>query len=194
MPFQFSPTSIPEVILIEPRVYPDGRGFFMESYKRSDFAAHGICETFVQSNHSFSAKGVLRGLHYQRTPKAQGKLIRALAGAIFDVAVDMRCGSPTYGKWLGVELSAVTRLMLYVPPGFAHGFCVTTEQAEILYMTTEEYAPAYEAGVNWQDPDLAINWPIANPELSERDAHWPVLREADNNFEYILRTPIDQRT
>jgi dTDP-4-dehydrorhamnose 3,5-epimerase len=194
MPFQFSRTRIPEVILIEPRVYLDRRGFFMESYKRSEFAAHGICETFVQSNHSFSAKDVLRGLHYQRNPKAQGKLVRALVGSIFDVAVDMRRGSPTFGKWLGVELSAVTRSMLYVPPGFAHGFCVTSERAEILYMTTEEYAPAYEAGVSWQDPDLAISWPTANPELSERDAHWPIFREADHNFEYSLDTSLDQRT
>ena len=106
----------------------------------------------------------------------------------------MRRGSPTYGKWLGVELSALTRLMLYVPPGFAHGFCVTSERAEISYMTTEEYAPAYEAGVNWQDPDLAISWPTANPELSKRDAHWPAFRGANNNFEYIFHAPVDQLT
>jgi dTDP-4-dehydrorhamnose 3,5-epimerase len=194
MPFRFSRMSIPEVVLIEPRVYPDGRGFFMECYKRSEFAAYGICETFVQSNHSFSGKGVLRGLHYQKTPKAQGKLIRAIAGEIFDVSLDMRRGSPTYGKWFGIELSAATRLMLYVPAGFAHGFCVTSNDAEILYMTTSEYAPLYEAGVNWQDPDLAIDWPTANPEISERDAHWPSLREADNDFEYIVNKPLDQHS
>ncbi|MGH9821543.1 MAG: dTDP-4-dehydrorhamnose 3,5-epimerase, partial [Pyrinomonadaceae bacterium] len=140
MAFQFSRAHLPDVVVIQPRVHPDGRGFFMEFYKRSEFAAHGICEAFVQSNHSCSGKGVLRGLHYQKAPKAQGKLIRAVAGEIFDVAVDMRRGSPTYGKWLGIELSAGNALMLYVPPGFAHGFCVTSEEAEILYMTTEEYA------------------------------------------------------
>lgn len=184
MPFEFSRGEIPDVILVQPRLFRDGRGFFMETYKRSDFAAHGIAASFVQSNHSRSARGILRGLHYQKHPKAQGKLVGALSGEIFDVAVDLRLGSPTYGKWLGSTLSGDQGSMLYIPPGFAHGFCVTSAEAEVHYMTTAEYAPAYEAGILWNDPDLAISWPLADPQLSERDRNWPRLRDADNNFEY----------
>ncbi|HJX09981.1 MAG TPA: dTDP-4-dehydrorhamnose 3,5-epimerase [Candidatus Binatia bacterium] len=184
MPFEFSRGEIPDVILIQPRLFRDGRGCFMETYKRSDFAAHGIAESFVQSNHSRSARGILRGLHFQKHPKAQGKLVCALSGEIFDVAVDLRLGSPSYGKWLGSTLSGDQASMLYIPPGFAHGFCVTSAEAEVLYMTTEEYAPAYEAGIVWNDPDLAIRWPLADPQLSERDRHWPRLRAADNNFDF----------
>ena len=182
MPFEFRRTEIPEVMLIRPVVFRDGRGFFMESYKRSEFAAHGIADFFVQSNYSRSCKDVLRGLHYQREPKAQGKLVQAAKGEFFDVVVDLRRLSPTYGKWVGTTLSAQRHIMIYVPPGFAHGFCVTSEAAEVLYYTTEEYAPSYEAGVIWNDPDLAIAWPCANPDLSERDRSWPRLRDADNNF------------
>lgn len=184
MPFEFSRANIPEVVLIQPLVFPDSRGFFMESYKRSEFAAHGISEIFVQSNHSRSSSAVLRGLHYQKEPKAQGKLVTAILGEIFDVVVDIRRGSPTYGQWVGTTLSANTRKLVYVPAGFAHGFCIVSEAAEVLYMTTEEYAPSYEAGVVWSDPDLAIGWPVANPEVSERDRNWPRARDADNNFEY----------
>ena len=185
MPFEFSRAAITDVMLIQPRVITDGRGFFMESYKRSEFAAHGISESFVQSNHSRSSRGSLRGLHYQKEPRAQGKLVRAIIGSIFDVAVDIRQGSPTYGRWVGVTLSAQMQNMLYVPKGFAHGFCVTAEEAEVLYMTTDEYAPAHEAGVAWDDPDLAIAWPIGDPLLSERDRRWPRLRDADNNFHFV---------
>ena len=184
MPFEFSRGEIPDIVLIQPRLFRDGRGFFMETYKRSDFAAQGIPENFVQSNHSRSARGILRGLHYQKNPKAQGKLVRVLAGEIFDVAVDLRLGSPTYGKWLGSTLSGDRGSMIYIPPGFAHGFCVTSAEAEVLYMTTEEYAPEHEAGILWSDPELAINWPLADPQLSERDRRWPGLRAADNNFEF----------
>ena len=184
IPFEFSHAEIPDIVLIQARPVEDSRGFFMETYKRSDFAAHGIAEIFVQSNHSRSAGGILRGLHYQKHPKAQGKLVRTVFGSVFDVAVDMRRGSPTYGKWVGIALSADHRTMLYVPPGFAHGFCVISEVAEVLYMTTEEYAPGCEAGVLWNDPELAIDWPIAHPKLSERDRNWPRLRDADNNFTY----------
>jgi dTDP-4-dehydrorhamnose 3,5-epimerase len=182
MPFSFARTAIPEVIVIDPPLFSDHRGFFMETYKRSEFAANGIFETFVQCNHSKSSKGILRGLHYQKLPQAQGKLIRALVGAIYDVAVDIRQGSPTFGRWVAVSLSSENRRMLYVPRGFAHGYCVTSEDAETQYMTTEEYAPDFEAGVIWNDPDVGIAWPIAEPELSVRDRAWPRLRSADNNF------------
>lgn len=179
MPFRFTPAVIPDILVIEPRVFPDDRGFFMETYKRSEFAAHGIDETFVQCNQSKSTRGTLRGLHYQMNPKAQGKLVRALSGEIYDVAVDLRRGSPTYGKWLGFVLSAQNKQMLYVPGGFAHGFCVTSDEAEVSYMTTAEYAPELESGVIWSDPALAIEWPISQPELSKRDRAWPTFREAD---------------
>jgi dTDP-4-dehydrorhamnose 3,5-epimerase len=182
MPFHFTPTDISGVIVIDPPVFSDDRGFFMESYKRSEFAAGGINETFVQCNQSKSARGILRGLHYQKNPKAQAKLVRALSGEIYDVAVDLRKGSSTYGKWTTVILSAENKKMLFVPVGFAHGFCVTSADAEMLYMTTQEYAPDLEAGVLWDDPDLAIEWPVANPVLSARDRAWPRLRDADNTF------------
>ena len=184
MPFEFTPLEITGAVLIAPRVFPDERGFFMETYKHSEFASHGIPETFVQCNHAKSSEGILRGLHYQKNPKAQGKLVRALKGEIYDVAVDMRSGSPTFGKWFGASLSSENRSMLYVPPGFAHGYCVISETAEILYMATDEYAPSYEAGVAWNDPDLMIPWPVDNPRLSVRDRAWPRLRDADHNFVY----------
>ncbi len=184
MPFSFTPAEIPDVLLIQSRFYPDDRGFFMESYKRSDFSRAGIPEPFVQVNHSRSPRSVLRGLHYQKHPKAQAKLVRVLAGEIYDVAVDIRRGAPTYGKWLGVSLTAQSGKMIYLPEGFAHGFCVLSEEADVSYMTTEEYAPNYEAGIAWDDPDLAIAWPVENPQLSDRDRRWPRLREADNNFAY----------
>ena len=182
MPFRYTQTDISGVLVIDPPVFPDDRGFFMESYKRSEFAAGGINETFVQCNQSKSARGILRGLHYQKNPKAQAKLVRALSGEIYDVAVDLRKGSSTYGKWTTVILSAENKKMLFVPVGFAHGLCVTSADAEMLYMTTEEYAPDLEAGVLWDDPDLAIEWPVANPVLSARDRAWPRLRDADNTF------------
>ena len=184
MPFRFTPTQLTEVIIVEPRVFPDERGFFMETYKKSDFAAHGITDVFVQGNQSRSSKGTLRGLHYQKDPKGQGKLVRAMGGEIFDVVVDIRKGSPSYGNWLAVTLSSTNQKMLYVPRGFAHGFCVMSEQADVFYMTTEEYAPDYEAGICWNDPDLGIDWPIGDPKLSKRDKNWPRLRAADNNFQY----------
>ena len=182
MSFNFKRLAIPDVILIEPAVFPDERGFFIESYKYSEFAAFGIKEPFVQDNHSRSVKGVLRGLHYQRHPKAQGKLVRVVVGEIFDVGVDIRLGSPTYGKWVGEVLSAENKRMLYIPPGFAHGFCVLSDVAEVLYKTTEEYAPEYDAGIRWNDPEIGIKWPIEHPILSKKDAALPRLREADVGF------------
>lgn len=187
MPFRFAPTAIADVILIEPPVFPDERGFFMESYKRSEFGAAGIGENFVQCNHSKSSRGILRGLHYQKHPKAQAKLVRALSGEIYDVAVDLRRGSPTYGNWVGATLSAENKKMLYVPVGFAHGFCVVSAEAEIFYMATEEYAPREEGGLLWNDPALGIAWPVAEPRLSLRDQQWPALRCADTNFSYDCR-------
>ena len=184
MPFEFTRATIPDVVVIRPRLLRDGRGFFMEFYKRSDFAAHGIGEIFVQSNHSRSVAGILRGLHYQMYPKAQGKLVRTVFGEVFDVAVDLRRGSPTYGRWVGLTLSAGDATMIYIPAGFAHGFCVVSAAAEVMYMTTEEYSPAEEAGVIWNDPELAIGWPVTEPILSERDRNWPRLRDAQINFAY----------
>jgi dTDP-4-dehydrorhamnose 3,5-epimerase len=184
MAFLFERLEIPEVILIKPQVFADERGFFMETYKHSDFAAFGIRERFVQDNHSRSVKGVLRGLHYQNPPKAQGKLVRVVIGEIFDVAVDIRKGSPTYGKWVGVELSAENKRMLYIPPGFAHGFCVLSEVAEVLYKTTEEYAPECEAGIIWNDPEIGIKWPVEQPIISPKDAKWPGLKDIANAFIY----------
>jgi dTDP-4-dehydrorhamnose 3,5-epimerase len=184
MPFYFSSCAIPEVLVIETQVIADDRGFFMETYKQSEFAAHGIGGPFNQCNQSKSAHGTLRGLHYQKNPKAQAKLVRALRGEVYDVAVDLRRGAPTYGKWVGVTLSEKNKKALYVPTGFAHGFCVISEEAEVFYSTNNEYSPEYEAGVLWSDPELAIAWPITEPRLSTRDRTWPPLRKADNNFVY----------
>ena len=181
MPFKFKRLSIPDVILIEPRVFGDDRGFFMETYKKSDFLKVGIREEFVQDNHSKSIKGVLRGLHYQLEPKAQGKLIRCIRGKIFDVAVDIRKNSPTFKKWVGVELSEDNKLMVYVPPGFAHGFLTLSEEAEVLYKTTEEYAPELDSGIIWNDEDIGVNWPIDMVDriiLSEKDKKLPNLKNA----------------
>jgi dTDP-4-dehydrorhamnose 3,5-epimerase len=184
MPFAFKRLSIPTVVLIEPRVFEDGRGFFMETYKMPDFVAAGIKGNFVQENHSRSSKGVLRGLHYQNPPFAQGKLVRVVRGEIFDVAVDIRKGSPTWGKWMGVILSEENKNILYVPADFAHGFCVLSEIAEVIYKTTNVYSAESEAGIIWNDEDLNIEWPVKEPILSERDGKLPPLRNADINFYY----------
>jgi dTDP-4-dehydrorhamnose 3,5-epimerase len=173
MPFTFHTLAIPDVLLIEPHLLSDPRGFFMETYKRSVFAAAGVDEVFVQENHSSSERGVLRGLHYQVPPHAQSKLIRVLSGEIFDVAVDLRPDSPTGGRWVGARLSAANRQMMYVPRWCAHGFCVLSDRAEVVYLTTTEYAPEHEAGFMWNDPALGIDWPLSSPTLSERDRKWP---------------------
>jgi len=184
MPFTFKRLSIPEVVLIEPKVFSDKRGLFLESYKYSDFASFGIRNHLVQENHSKSVKGVLRGLHYQKNPRAQGKLVKCTKGRIYDVAVDIRKGSPNFKKWVGVELSDETNLMLYVPPAFAHGFIVLSEVAEVIYKCTEEYSPEEERGIIWNDPQLNISWPVDKPILSEKDNRFPPLEDADLNFEY----------
>ena len=184
MPFSFTRLDIPEVILIEPKVFPDGRGFFMETFKHSDFSEHGIEQLFVQENQSQSLRSIVRGLHFQRRPRAQGKLVRVLSGEIFDVAVDIRRGSPSFGKWIGIRLSGENKKMLYIPPWCAHGFCVISEEASVVYMVTEEYAPECEGGILWSDPDLSIQWPIEEAVVSERDQVWPRLREAETGFVY----------
>lgn len=175
MPFRFEQTELPGVVIVEPKLFPDDRGFFMETYKKSDFAAAGIPVDFVQENHSKSVQGTLRGLHLQRPPRAQGKLVRAIEGEIFDVAVDIRPDSPTYKRWVGVRLSAENRRSVFVPPGYAHGFCVVSLEAQVVYKTTDEYAPELEWGVPWNDPALGIDWPITVPRLSARDSRWPPL-------------------
>lgn len=184
MPFEFQRLSIPDVILVKPKFFGDERGFFIETYKKSDFVANGIDVEFVQDNHSKSSYGVLRGLHYQKNPKAQGKLVRCVQGEILDVAVDIRKGSPTFGKWLAEKLSAENKAMLYVPAGFAHGFAVLSGTAEVLYKTTDEYSPENDAGILWNDPEIAVDWQITEPQLSEKDLKQPLLKDADNNFIY----------
>jgi dTDP-4-dehydrorhamnose 3,5-epimerase len=184
MPFRFTPLQLPDVILIEPRVFTDARGFFLETYKFSEFAAHGIPERFVQDNHSRSVKHVLRGLHFQNPPKAQGKLVRVIRGAIYDVAVDIRPSSPTFGEWVAEVLSEENQRMLYIPPGFAHGFLTLSEVADVTYKVTEEYAPELDSGILWNDPAPAIPWPLESPPiLSPKDASLPPLLKADNRFE-----------
>lgn len=165
------PTAIGGVFIIEPKVFGDSRGFFFESFNQRAFeAATGVTLPFVQDNHSRSAKGVLRGLHYQ-VEQPQGKLVRVVAGAVFDVAVDIRSGSPTFGKWVGVELTAENKRQLWVPPGLAHGFLVLSETADFLYKTTDYYAPQHERCIIWNDPTLAIDWPLdGEPILSAKDA------------------------
>ena len=178
MPFQFKNLEIPGIIVVDPLVLRDERGFFMETYKHSDFHAAGIKEHFVQDNHSRSSKHVLRGLHYQKGPAGQGKLVRCNRGKIFDVAVDIRKGSPTFKRWAGAELSEENSMMLYIPPGFAHGFVVLSDGAEIIYKCTVEYSPANERGIIWNDPDINITWPVKEPILSGRDRENPLLRDA----------------
>ncbi len=182
MPFKFIRLSIPDVVLIEPRVFRDERGFFIETYKHSEFADAGIREYFVQDNHSQSSMGVLRGLHYQIHPMAQGKLLRCSKGRIFDVAVDIKKGSPDYGKWIGLELSEENNNMLYIPPGFAHGFLTLSDVAEVYYKCTKEYSPENERGIIWNDPDINIDWPVKTPVLSAKDKAYPVLKDSDSNF------------
>lgn len=182
MPFEFKTFDIPGPVLVHPQVFGDDRGFFLELYKHTDFVQGGIKEHLVQDNYSKSSKGVLRGLHYQKTPRAQGKLVMCMKGRIFDVAVDIRTGSSQYGKWIGVELSEENRLMLYVPPGFAHGFQVLSDTAEVMYKCTNEYSPADDRGIIWNDPDINISWPLKDPVLSGKDQLHPFLRNADNNF------------
>lgn len=172
------------LILIEPKVHGDHRGFFMESYNDSLLKQHGISCDFIQDNQSLSAEpGVLRGLHYQLNPKAQTKLIRVLTGAIFDVVVDIRRNSPTFGQWLSVILSEYNHRQLLVPRGFAHGFCTLVPNTQVLYKVDEYYSPENDRGILWNDPTLGINWPTSTPILSQKDQHHPLLKDAEMNFD-----------
>ncbi len=180
----FTCLKIPDVVLIEGKAFGDERGFFMEMYKRSEFTKYGITQTFVQDNHSHSVRGVLRGLHYQKQPATQAKVISVIRGEVFDVAVDIRKGSPTYGRWVSEILSQRNHRMLYVPEGFAHGFLVLSEVADVVYKVTSEYSPQDERGIIWNDPSIGIDWPIKEPLLVGKDTQFPVLKEADNNFIY----------
>jgi dTDP-4-dehydrorhamnose 3,5-epimerase len=169
MPFEFKRLEIPEVILITPKVFYDERGFFMETYQKEEFAKAGITSEFIQQNHSKSTKGVLRGLHYQKEPYDQAKLVRCIKGEIFDVAVDIRKDSPTFGKYVSAILSEENKSMLYIPRGFAHGFEVLSDEAEVVYSVDNVYSKESESGIIWNDSSVGINWPIKNPILSKKD-------------------------
>jgi dTDP-4-dehydrorhamnose 3,5-epimerase len=184
MAFKFTCLTIPEVILVEPSLLTDARGYFYEAYKHSAFVQGGIDVNFVQENQSKSKKGVIRGLHYQLNPKAQGKLVRVISGEIFDVAVDMRIGSPTYGKWVGEKLSCENKKMLYVPVGFAHGFSVLSDTARVIYSCSDEYSPKHESGIIFNDQDLNIDWQVAEPVLADKDKALKSFKDAENNFKY----------
>jgi dTDP-4-dehydrorhamnose 3,5-epimerase len=176
---QLIPTTLKEVLILEPKVFGDDRGFFLEAYNETTFKSLGLPTRFMQDNHSGSRKGVLRGLHYQLT-QPQGKLVRALRGQIFDVAVDLRRDSPQYGQWFGVELSAENRRMLWIPPGFGHGFLVQSEFAEVSYKATELYSPASERSIAWNDPAIGIRWPLdGEPTLSDKDRAGLLLADAE---------------
>lgn len=186
MPFAFQPLDeLPDVVRVEPRRFEDDRGWFMEAYKASDFVEAGIGDGFVQDNQSLSAQaGVLRGIHYQLAPHAQGKLVRCLRGRIFDVAVDLREGSPTFGEWVAETLDGDSGTMLWVPPGFGHGFQALEDGTEVLYKATAEYAPDHERAIRWDDPTLSIDWPIDDPILKDADAKAPELDDAEMNFRW----------
>ena len=184
--FKFTYTEIEGVFIAEPAVFPDERGYFMETYNENDFKEEGIDLTFVQDNQSKSSKGVLRGLHFQKT-QPQGKLVRVISGEVFDVAVDLRKASRTYGKWIGVRLSAENKKQLFIPTGFAHGFVVLSDEAEFVYKCTDFYKGDDEGGILWNDPDIGIEWPIEdigeeNILLSEKDKLWKPLKDTDVDF------------
>ena len=183
MSFVFKKLSIPEVILVEPKLYSDNRGFFFESFKEEDFFSNGITK-MIQDNFSHSIYGVIRGLHYQKNPKAQAKLVTVFNGKIFDVAVDIRKNSPTYGKWVSEILSCENHKSLYIPEGFAHGFCVLSKEADVLYKVSNEYSLENEGGIIWNDPTINIPWSVEKPIISEKDSQLPLLENSENDFTY----------
>ncbi|MGD0015990.1 MAG: dTDP-4-dehydrorhamnose 3,5-epimerase [Verrucomicrobiia bacterium] len=187
MSFTFQQLAIADVVLVETPAFPDERGQFWETYKRSAFVASGIIETFIQDNFCRSVHGVLRGLHFQKVAAAQGKLVFTVRGEVFDVAVDIRRGSPTFGRYVSANLSEQNHQALYIPPGFAHGYCVLSDEAIVGYKTTAEYTPELDRGIVWNDPTLKIPWPIRNPILSGKDQRLPQLANAENNFVYTAR-------
>ncbi len=182
MPFEFEKLEIPDIILVKPKIFYDERGFFLEIFKHSEFNKNGITENFEQDNYSKSVKNVLRGMHYQKSPFEQAKFIKCLRGKIFDAVIDIRKESSTYGKWVGMELSEDNQNMLFIPSGFAHGFVVLSDTAEVLYKCSKEYSPKDERGIIWNDPDIKINWPVANPILIEKDKQFPRLKDAYENI------------
>ncbi len=182
MSYAFTKLRIPDVIMVEPQIFPDNRGKFFETYKESIFRENGLDTKFVQDNYSQSTKDVIRGLHFQKSPKAQAKLITTLKGKIFDVAVDIRKNSPTFGQWIGEILSEENHKSLYVPEGFAHGFCVLSDEASVLYKVNNEYSNEFERGIVWNDPQINISWPINEPIMSKKDLEAPLLKNIDNNF------------
>ena len=186
MPFEFKRLKIPDVILIKPEVFEDERGFFMETYKKEDFKNVGIKGEFVQDNHSKSKQGVLRGLHFQKEPYAQAKIVRCARGKIYDVAVDLRKNSPTFGKYVGVNLSEENKYLLYIPRGFAHGFLALSD-AEVIYKADNVYAPEYEAGLIWNDADINVEWPIKKPIVSQKDRNLLTLKELIEKDDIFMR-------
>ena len=181
---KFVPTPIPDLFVIEPRVFGDHRGYFFESYSAEHFKKAGIHADFVQDNESFSGKGVVRGLHFQAPPKAQGKLVRVQKGRVLDVAVDIRKGSPTFGKHFSIELTGENKKMLWIPPGFAHGFATLEDDTVFLYKCTDTYSPEHEGSVLWNDPALGIDWGISDPKLSAKDEVGPLLKDFSSPFTY----------
>ena len=182
MPFTFDRLAIPDLILIKTKIFPDNRGYFYENFKNSVFLSNKINKQFLQDNISHSRKDVLRGLHYQKNPVSQAKLLSVIRGEIFDVAVDIRKNSPTYGKCISEILSENNHNSLYIPEGFAHGFCVLSDEADILYKVSNEYSPQDECGIIWNDPTLNISWPITNPIISDQDKNLPTIENCENNF------------
>ena len=185
MSFIFNSLRIPDVISITPHLFNDERGYFFENFNHSKFNQNQIDLNFIQENFSKSKKNVIRGLHFQKNPKAQAKLVTVVSGEIFDVAVDLRKNSPTFGKWVSEILSEVNHKSLYVPEGFAHGFCVLSEEADVLYKVNQEYSPEDERGIVWNDPETNITWSINKPILQEKDSLLPTLKNAENNFVYL---------
>lgn len=184
MPFTFKKLEIPDVFLITPKVFPDDRGFFYEIFQKSTFSINGVEKQFVQDNLSHSQKNVIRGLHYQKNPTAQAKLLTVIKGELFDVAVDIRKNSPTYGKWVSEILSDKNHNSIYIPEGFAHGFCVLSNEVDVLYKVGSEYSNEDERGIIWNDSTLNISWPIDNPTMSEQDKKLPTIENCDNDFVY----------
>lgn len=184
MPFKFTEAKLPGLVLIDSIKYSDDRGYFMETFKASEFRENGIDSRFVQDSQSASRRRVLRGLHFQIPPREQGKLISVVVGSVFDVAVDIRLNSPTYGKWVGVILSAKNNRMIWIPPGFAHGYMALDDELVLNYKLTEEYSPEHERGIIWNDPDISIKWPLDNPIVSEKDSNLSELRQFESPFTY----------
>jgi dTDP-4-dehydrorhamnose 3,5-epimerase len=182
MAFRFEPLEIPDVVLVRPTRHTDQRGYFEETYRRSAFAEAGIVADFAQDNFARSARNVLRGLHYQLPPAAQAKLVGVASGRIFDVAVDLRAESPTFGRWVGTTLAAEERTLLWIPEGFAHGYVVLSDMAEVIYKVTAEYAAHLDRGIRWDDPDIGIDWPVRDPIVSAKDRAQPTLEMAEKAF------------